>query len=100
MKRTVYAPFTPAITSEFGNEVEFKVDANLSSERVLLDSNGNVTSGQSVIDYIKSNQDKTFLVSFQIFDNRDKLGLSNVVKFYPQKAVYGENGITQGGLIG
>jgi len=98
--RTVYAPFVPAVTSEFGNEVEFVVDDNLSKERVLLDDDDNITSGQSVIDYMKSNQNKTFLVGFRIFDNKTKFGLSNIVKFDPQKAVYGENGTIQGGLIG
>jgi len=98
--RTVYAPFAPAVTDSFNNEVEFVVDSNLNSDRVLIDDNGNITNGQSVIDYMKSNPSKTFLVSFRIYDNRAKLGLSNVVKFDPNKSVYGSTGTIQGGLIG
>jgi len=100
MKRIVYATFKPVVTSELSNEVEFVIDSNLSSEEVLLDDNGNVTSGQSVIDYMRSNQNKTFLVGFKLFYNKYKLGLSNVVKFDPDKSVHGDTGTIQGGLTG
>jgi len=96
---TIYAPFKPSMTEDFSKEVTFEVDENLKSERVMVTPNGEVTSGQKVLDYIKANPEKTFLVSFQIFDNRDKLSLNNVVKFDPAKAVYGDTGTIQGGLI-
>jgi len=99
MKKVIYGAFKPSMTEDFRNEVTFEVDEVLKSERVMVTSDGEVTSGQKVLDYIKANPEKTFLVSFQIFDNRDKLGLSNVVKFDPAKSIYGKNGTIQGGLI-
>ena len=97
--KTIYAPFKPSITEDFSKEVTFEVDEALQSERIMVAPDGEVTSGQGVLDYIKANPSKTFLVSFQVFDNRDKLGLSNVVKFDPAKAVYGDAGTIQGGII-
>jgi len=55
MNTIVYGAFKPSMTEDFNKEVTFEVDENLKSERIIITSDGEVASGQGVLDYIKAN---------------------------------------------
>ena len=86
--------FEPTTTDTFPTLV------NAEKRGQIFITDGEVTKGQDIIDHIKSNADKSFLVSKPAFDHLASLGYKNVCMFDPTKTVYeGDKATAQGGVI-
>jgi len=90
--------FTPKTTENF--DAQFSIDTKAENAGIRMSiQEGKVLEGQALIDEIRANADKTYLVSSHVFNHLVPLGYKNVCMWDDKLTVRDGTDTIQGGLI-